>query len=66
MNISAFYSNGNVIMHYECIKGISFNNASVGVKSALLPVICADSGHFMGLLRSFFRIECLLPHILLA
>ncbi len=45
MNISAYFSSGNVIMHCDHINGISFNNAFAGVDSALLPVICAFAGH---------------------
>ncbi len=63
MNISAFYSNGSVYKNCECIKGYAFKNAAVGVKYALLPVICANSGLLQDHCAHYSRIECLLPHI---
>ena len=44
MNIFAFCSSGDVYVNCGCIKGYAFKNAVSGVKSALLPVICANNG----------------------
>ncbi len=63
MNMMAFSSNGNVYMNCECVKGISFNDLQVWVKSALSPVIAVDFVLLRDNCAHFYRMECLLPHV---
>lgn len=63
MNISVFYSNGNVYVNCECIKGHTFKNAALWVKSALLPILCANFGLSRDNYVHFCRFEYLLPRI---
>ncbi len=62
MNIAAFYSNGNLVINCECVKGIAFKKLMVWVESALLPIICATLSRLQDNCAYFQPIECLLPH----
>lgn len=66
MNIFAIYCDGSegVRVNCECVKGIAFKNAALWVNCALLPVICAGNGLLRDNCAHFYRIECLLPHII--
>ena len=66
MNVCIFNINGIVYINCEYIKGFTFNNMMLGVKSALLPVICANIGQVRDYFVHFRRIECLLPHVSIA
>jgi hypothetical protein len=66
MNISVFRSGRDVYVNREPIKNYASKNVVSGVKSALLPVICANSGLLQDNCVHFYRVECLLPHMVSA
>ncbi len=63
MNISSFFSDGNVYMNCEQIKGFAFKNAASRAKRANLPVICSNLSLLRDICAHFSPVECLLPHI---
>lgn len=63
MNIAAFYSNGNLVLDYDHIQGISFNKMLLWVKSVFLLRICTTYVQLRDNCVHFQPIECLFPHI---
>jgi len=61
MNLTIIVDEDEVFAACEYIKGYTFNNAAVGVKYALLPVICAIFGLSQDRYVHLSRIECLSP-----